>query len=775
VIDLLVKELTMLALLVAVGAGFARELRGRLDAGSQLALAPVFGFAASIALLTTVNFFVPLRYALWFALLPLAIASIGFAVWRGGIPDWRQHKRALVQLAVVLIGVLAILNAPLQRRDSAGPIAWGIYDAPGYVDCIAAFEAHTNSDPLLGVPPADWPSPVHDAEAWKPSWNLGARYCWAYKFQHQGGMTLPAAVSGGTGWWAWEMLSPYMALCVLLAALGSFALFRVLTNSRSWLAIAPALATAGAPLFQPYIDGSAGLLGGIALMPGLLAIGVIAFRRLSWRSTLLAGVLLAGLITSYPEMGAIVVGSLALALLVRLGLALHSGSQLRAALRRVVPHLLAAGVLAVALSPRATLWAIGNLSEAGTFANQVIDYQMQLPHLLGYLLQTREFYTFSLSSPQGFAYVVVGLLLPLCLIGVGLYGCVRRREGAWIVLLFVAVAAVQALYSSISLDCSYCVGRTLLTTVPPIAVLVTLGIYELTRSFQRWRLILGVALGTAAAIAAAASLFSIEQRAYRGAYMPTASLGTIAEQAEAQVDGTLELEGFGQTPLWSWGEGRTTYQAMGEATGERISVDSAYNEWGGLSYFNTHPPPHPSYTPDYEYVLTRLTALDTGRPVLAQSGTLVLQRRLKPFDATVARGVAVETYVRDPGGNVWVQRPGEEEGLKQGPLTFWVSALSPAPAFLRVELQGPAGLAPHEVPGAVARTTPAGRTLICMPVPGRGKLRIAEMPLRPLPAAVTYPGGIPFSTTLPDENAPIAAKEIQLLKDRVSGAPCAAQ
>jgi hypothetical protein len=770
--ELLIKELVMLALLTGVGAGFARALRGKLDGGTQLALAPVFGFAASISLLTTLNFFVPLRNAMWFALLPAALASIGFALWRGGMRiEWRRHLRALAQLAVVLVGVLAVLNAPLERRDSPGPIAWGIYDAPGYVDCIAGFSEHTNRKPLLGTAEQALSARYHP-DAWKPAWNLGARYCWGIKFIHTGGETLPAAISSPFDWAPWELLSPYMALCVLLAALGAFALFRILTRSSSWLAIAPGLAMGGAPLFQLYIDGSAGLLGGIAFIPALLTIGVLGIRQPSWLTTFLGAVLLAGLQTAYPEMAAVVVASLVLVLVVQLLLNLRGGERLGAILRAGLPHLVALGVLTAVLTPRATLWTLANARVSGSLTTAVIDYQMQLPHLPGWLLQTREFYTFALTSPRGLSYVLVGLLLPLALLAVALYGMVRRR-GSWPLLIFIVVASAQALYAATRLDCSYCVGRTLETTVPALAVLVSIGIFELTRSSVRWKLITGVALGTAAAIAAAASLYSIEQRAARGAFMPPASLGNVAKAADDLVDGTLQLEGFGQTPLWAWGENRVTYQAMAEATGQRISIDSAYNDYGGLSYYDIRNIGHPSYTPNYRYVLSRLGSLDAGREVLYHSGPLVLQRRTGQFDATVARGVGVDTYLRDPSGVAWVQRPGKELGFRQGPLTFWVSALSPARAYLRVTLLGPPGLAADQVRGAVSKPLPGGLTQICVPVPGRSKLRILQLPLSPLPAGLAYPAANPDSTTPPSENAPYVAREIRLDKVRVTATPCA--
>jgi len=764
----------MLACVAAVGSGLARTLRGRIDAGSQFALAPILGFALSIGILSTLDFFVPLQHAFWFALMPLALISLVFAFRGDARPrNWRPQRGVLLQLAVVIVGVLAILNAPLVKRDSAGPIAWGIYDAPGYTDCIAAFQSHTTDDSVMGKIPDNWWQPSYDAEAWKPTWNLGLRYCWAYRYQHESSMVLPAAISGGLGWWPWETLAPFMAFCVLLAALGAFTLFRLIARSRTWLAVVPGLAMAGAPLFQLYIDGSAGLLAGIALIPALLAVTMIAFRRLDWVPTLIAGVLLGGLIVAYPEMGVVVAGTGAIGLLGMLVLGLRRGRKLGEMVRPTVPYILGAIAMGVIVAPRATLYAITNLSEAGTYTKQVIDYQMQIGHLPGWLLQTREFYTFALSDPHGFAYLMVGIVLPLLMIAVGLYGCWRHRASAWIVLLFILMACLQGIYSATSLSCSYCVGRTLLTIVPSAAVLVTLGVYELVESVDRRTMAVGVAIGTAALIAAGASLFQIEQRTVQGAYMSTADLGKMAAAAEGDVHGTVELEGFGMTPLWAWGENRTTYQAMEEATGERISLDSAYNDWGGLSYYNTHPPPHPSYDPDYKYVLTRLTGLTTGRKVIARFGTLRLEHRLTPFDVTVARGVAVETYERDPGGAVWVQRPGEELGLTQGALTFWVSALSDRASYLRAEFQGPTDLRPKGVPGAVTYNNPDGRTKICMPVPGGKGLRIAKMPIEPEPEPVTAPFSGAFgSATLPDENASIVAKEIQLLGMHATTEPC---
>ena len=502
-----------------------------------------------------------------------------------------------------------------------------------------------------------------DPDAWRPAWNLSARYCWGIKFQHNGGETLPAAFADPFGWQPWTLVSPYMALCIVLAALSSLALFQVTTRSRAWLSVAPALAMGGAPLFQLYIDGSAALLAGIALVPALLAIGVLALRASGWATTLLGAVLLAGLVTAYPEMGLVVVGTLAIALGARAVARVRAGERWGDLARASAPKLIALALLAVVLTPRATIWALANARESGSFTLGVVHYDMKLAYLPGWLLQTREFYTFSLIPPRGATYALVGIALPIALIAVAVYGCVRVRDGR-LLALFVGVASAQAVYASVRLDCSYCVGRTLAVTVPAIAVLLALGVFELTRSPVRWKLGLGVLVGTTAAIAAGSALFSIEQRAYY-AYMPPAHLTTMAEKART-VSGTLALEGFGQTPLWAWGENRTTYQAMVEGSSRRVSLPAAYNDYGGLSYFGTRKIGHPTYTPDYEYVLTRFPALETGRHTVYETETMALERRNRPFDAILVRGAALEPFLRDPGSSALAPasrgRTGEDPG-----------------------------------------------------------------------------------------------------------------
>ena len=789
--ELFLKELVFLLVLSGVGAGLSGLLpRQHFSAGAKLALAPSFGFAASAALLTTVNFFVPLRGALWFVLVPAALVSLGVAAATArsaGDPtrapgDWRRIDRIrgslpslrdIAQVATVAIVVLTIFNLPLDQRLSPGPIAYGVADAPGYVACIRGFADHRTNKPLGGDLSTAF-TPVADSEAWGPGWNLTEKYCYAFKFQHTGSISVPAAFAGGMGWLAWQTLAPFLAVLAAITALGALSAYRVLSGSAGWLGIGPGILAAGAPLFQLSIDGSVGLISGIALMPALVAVGVVAVQAARWRTTILAGVLGAGLQACYPELGAIVVLALGLVLLEKLVTELRRGVRVAAMVRIAGPHLLVAGALAILLAPRATLWSISNLqlTKDAYTATSLPTYHMAPKYVIGWLLQTREFYSFAGVSPDGVEFAALGVILALLLIAVALYGA-WRVQTARIIVAVAAAATLQAVYLNRTSGCTYCVDRTMLPVAPLVFVLVAIGLRELALSAGPGRREVAGALAGIAGLAAASSLLQLEQRAERGAYMPPYGLIGMANRVSDYVHGTLQLEGFGQTPLWSWSDVPVTYDAMQEATPHRISMVTAYSDYGGLSYLRPRPFGHPSYTPDYDYVLTRLTGIDSGRPIVARTRTMALERRVATFDAILARGVGVDTYNRDPGGTAWLQAPGQPGGLQTGPLTFWVSARSSARVYLRVTMTPNPGFDPSPAQnGATGRKLSGGRVEMCVPVPGTSAARIATLAIAHLPAGLTPPPTAPYDQAPADEVAPLVVQGVRLDKVRVSTQTC---
>ena len=476
---LFLREIALLLLVTGAGTGLAAALPRRSGGLVRLALAPVLGFAALISLLTTVSFVAPMRHALWFAVLPFVIISIA-----AGARRWIAHPpslRELICVAGVAVAVLAVYNAPLDNRNSEGPVTYLVGDAPGYVACINAFESNRTNHPL-----GRDRSSVPVADRFKPAWSLTVQACDQLKFQHVGSMMLPAALGAALNWDPFTMAAPYAAVAIVLIGLGAMALFTVITRSRSWWVVAAGLLASGPVALQLFADGSLGYLMGLATLPALAAVGILALERARWRSTILAGLLAAGMQVSYPEMGSVVVGATLLVVLL-VGVArARRGASIRSLLRVGVPHLAAVGLLAFLFAPRAGIWAIANLIfTQGAFTNPSLpQYRLHVRELLGWLTQTREFYAVSIGRAQGFTFVLVGLVLPVLLSLVGLWAVVRTRR-AGVALAVVVVAAAQALYLNLSTGCTYCVDRSFIAAAPMVAVLLAVGLWQLASGGRR--------------------------------------------------------------------------------------------------------------------------------------------------------------------------------------------------------------------------------------------------------------------------------------------------
>lgn len=761
--DLLTRELAYFVVLTAVGAGFTSFLPRRIGAGTRLAFAPAFGLAVGTGLLTTVSYIVALDGALWFVLLPLGVVSVAVALRRG---DALPSLRDLAQFALVTGLVFAIFNLPLHKRRSDGPIAYLVHDAPGYVHCIEGFAHHTTREPLTFGDEGSAFGPNPGPDAWKPLWNLGTRYCWYFEFQHSASMMIPAAVASSLGWYSWQALSPWMVAMVMVAGVAALGLFRVVTRSNGWLGAAAGAAAAGAPLFQPYLDGSSGILSAIALVPAVVAVVLLAVEEVDWRVTALLGLLLAGMQTVYPEVGVVVLAGTALWILARFVRQLRLHGKFAATVRSATPHLLLIAVLALAVFPRATLWLWGNakFAKAAATADSLPDYLMAPKYIVGWVFQTRDFYTFVSGGADGFAQMMVGTALPVALLIVTLYGALRIAR-VRIVLAVVAAAALQALYLNRTTGCTYCVDRSFLPIMPLVGVGLAVGLGTLAMAPGRGRRELAGFLAGLFVLAAGASVVSLENRAIRGAYMPPADVRTIASTVHSKVDTTLAVEGWSQTPWFAWSENATMYAAVTQATKQRVSIVATSSEFGGYGYLRTRPPGDPSYTPDYRYVVTRFNALDDGRVLIRRTRYASLKRRAGEFDALVARGVAVDNYLRDTEGTPMLM----PEPVA-GPLTFHVSAKSSRRAYVRLWLGSP-GLRPT-TRRAVARDTRDGQSYVCMPVSGTGAGRVVELHFPAAPGNLAPFDMGPYDNDQPDVIAPFIQNAVPLKRVRVSALPC---
>lgn len=224
--SLLGQEALYLLILTTVGIGPASLLVKTDRPGVPLELAPAFGMALCVGVLETVNFVVPLRHGLWFAVLRMAVASIALAVRRSrdALSALRPTAGHVVGLAAVAVIALGVLNHPLVRAGAPGPVAYGIFDATVYLSNIDADKRYTNDKPFGASRLEDSMTAKRDEEAYGELWDLSARSAWGSKWQHQASMTVPAVVSGATGMPGWTLLTPFMVVCLLTAAFGAYSL-----------------------------------------------------------------------------------------------------------------------------------------------------------------------------------------------------------------------------------------------------------------------------------------------------------------------------------------------------------------------------------------------------------------------------------------------------------------------------------------------------------------------------------------------------------------------
>lgn len=760
--SILAREGVILAVLVLLGVGPASYLPRTWGTATRLALAPAFGLAIGSAVLTSMAFVVPLRHSLWFAVLPLAAVSTSIAIRRLFFTNGDLRRRELGALVFVAVWGIGVFSVPMLARQSYGPMGYGIFDAPGYGASIFGYARNTNDEPL-GVSPTNFHLAEHDDIAWGEPWDLTTRYAWGFVFQHNGATTIPAALTIPLGWPAWTLVTPFMAVLSTIAGLGVFAAGMSLFERRVTAASLCAVLALGPVVFQIYVDGSLGLLAGLSLFPAIVLCGWWIARGGALAGSILLGILLAGLQAAYPELLPIAALTIVATCLTTPG---PTGRVRILGRQGVGLRLLTAGVLGVVLSPRTIPWTVHYLydliaRDLFSLKGLLVSYNMRPRYVLGWLFQTRDFYSFAFLNPGGTAQLLWGVVVPsagLILVGIAIHHRRQLLPFAWL----IAAAVVQALTAWRS-DCTYCVQRSLIT-VPLALPLLLVGGWLSLGGRRRWRMAASVVVGVLL-LGAGTTLVMSEQRASDVAYLPSKDLRRmLAHAAALPNDGApLLVEGFGAVPVWSWADVPTTYMALRE-TGRRLSIMATWNEYGGFAYSRTRPFGHPSFTPDYGWVLTRFGALDSGRATVAGIGPLALQRRVEPFDVSPVLGVAAD--VDDRRGVPWLTPPGKHFGLEQGPLTALVSGPSTGTAWVEVVLHAPPGTTVAGPPGTRSALRSNGDLAACAPAPpADGPARIVTLTVSPPPAEFVAPT---------EQNDPVyrPSHSVRLLTLRASDHPC---
>jgi hypothetical protein len=767
---LLIRQLLMLVVVVSFGAGFVALISPKDGFHQRLALAPSAGVALASGLLLTLNLVVPLRHALWFAVVPVALLS-AYLVRRSGlrIPPLRE----LVAVGAVLAVGLGAGSYALVERNSPGPVGYGIFDAPGYITYAQGYEAYTNGNPLLDALSGEgtrWRQQKYDAVTWgKPS-NLSQRYGFGYRWQHTASNTINSVASGGAGWAPWTLATSLIIVLLACGALGTYALAGFF-GAGIFARTLAGFVYAGPLVYTVGMDGSEGLVAGLSCVPAVLLMTAIAFERPTKATAAMAGAVIGGLQAVYPEMTPAIIGGLILAAAVRLGwpvLRRRASWRTFLPIVRVLP--VAVGV-ALLVGLRAVPWTwhyfVGG--DYNAFKGSLVPYNMAIEYIPGWLFQTREFYSFAFLSPKGAEQTLVGVVLPLAMMLISAAALVYSRRSRWLAGIFFAVIA-QGLWAEHSFgSCSYCVQRSLLILGPLLPALMLAGASSLAARGGRTRDAVLV-LGALATVAVASTTLATQTRMREGLVVTPRALEPATVEAGRIGKPTL-LEGLGTNPFASWIYGPTGYAALTE-TVDRVSVVTPYNEWGGMSYIDTRPKGDPAWTPGYETVLTRLGGVTfPGRKTVYQAKPYTLMQRAHPFDITPATGLATDMPEHDPIGLAYVQREGQQLGLTQGPLRFWVAADDGRPSYVRFRLEA-------SVPAAdiaVTNTKGVGRVLtshaspntsdFCAKATDLGDTREVEFSVQPQPGYVLFP-------LRRYEQAQQPARDIRLVSVAATAQPC---
>ena len=742
----------MLALLGALGSGFVSFLPADPAWGSRLALAPAFGLAIGAALTTTLFGLMSMGVATWVVVVPVIAASVVVAIVRLR----RQGVRlaaggTLRQIAAVVALVLVVataFNLPMALRNSLGPVAYQVYDAPGYGVQGYEYSKHSMGD-------------LKPFSKFDKGPDLTIRYA-AYQIAINQQIGYDTVVSTANTIYGWRFMSTqtgYMIALILVGALGVFAAVRAFTARLGlWPAMVGGGLLAGPFFFQLFMDGSQGALSGLALLPPVAIGGYRSLSTRRIREIVLWALLLTGFQTAYPYfVPPLVAGAVAVIAVILWRAARSSGIQ-RIGLARGALILGGVIVVALALSPVAT-------ARTATYWHDILKShfaisaglpQFHLPAsvLPSYVLQTQEFYFLPPVLHSGLQHAVTMGLAPLGLlvvIGFGMW----RFPWTLILVPVAAAAALLAIYYQQKYSCSYCVQRSLLPVAPLGAVAVGVGLGALWSARERWLRLLAVAAGVATVVVVG-HITSVEiRRTNDGAAMSPPQLRAILP-AVHKVRGPIYFEAIGQTlqaPL----DMPVTYHTVNEVTAQRVAVSTEANDFNGLAYLGGARPTGKEYTPNFDWVVTRIPSVRTDRQVVKRDGPFALERRRSPFDITVTSGVAVDTAWRDSQGVPWVFAP----------LDFWVSAESRQPAWALISFQGPAAaktrIARPNRAKVVSRT--ADGLTVCLPTPSRAALR--RLVLR-----LSVPGDALQAPPNSFSHTPIPPKVLRLSAMRVTTANC---
>lgn len=730
-LQLLARESVFLALLALIGSGPAAYLSDRFDAGARVALAPVLGFCLGSAVVTTILQFAPADSTYW-VLAPLAIGSVVLAVWRRRRSSGARHPalisltpRDVAQLALVCLVVVGPLTYVLHQRNTVGPGDYTFTDGVSYVSEIDGAMTTSTQDAA-----ADW---IRITQRGEGRFGDLTQYNWGFRAsfnQNLDAAPLEANVTALLGLGATDTFDPFLIVLLLMGALGAFAGVRYVAQAPTWTAVLAGGMFGGAFFLELYFDTYQAAICGLALVVPLVVLGAEIARNQRKTDLALCALVVSGFLTVYPLFVPLVVGALVLVLAVLAVWRRRSGRAVTPYIRPIVLSLVGVAVLASIFEPVAFVRDI-HYAE-GIINNSVplprVGFTLPLDVLPGWLLQTREFWDMPPLGQGGFKQLLLGGVLPLgmlVLVAIALW----RYRSTLVLLALAIVCAVVAEYSFASRDaCTYCAERNLLPIAPLGAVLVALGVFALIASGSRWAKLVGIVAGVVVVLAVAQRVHVELQRFSNASYF--LDTGNRVVLAKLPPGATVQLEGY-DAGIQAQAEEGYVYFLANEHVPGRVSVVTATDPYQGLAYltFDNASVPADTFSPYYDFVLTRLAGIKTARRVIARSGPIALEARARPLDVLPIDGIAVPIVRLDPEGIAFVQ----------GPLAFYLTGNvrnSHVWAYLKFRLSVPVRIPPQRG----VRFRQHGQTLtVCAPANGVSPLRIATLSM----SASLVPGPVP--------------------------------
>jgi hypothetical protein len=615
----------------AVGLGPAVVLAR--TAETRLLLAPALGLSIAASALTTASLLMPMHTAAWAVLVPAAVISVIVAVWQLQRDRAIAAKGTAIAAAFVAAGLL-LAAAPALDRGTAGPFGLGVYDAWGYVQTDLWLQGHS----LLDDPPAD-----------AGRWDLSLAYGHALTEDDTriGVSVVDAAGASLFGLRPDETLFAFLAMLFALVPATVWIVARRLGAGPVGAAVGACFGLSPA-VFTLVGDSALANLIAVVLAPLALLFAVLGLESRDVRELVLAGILIAGLASVYPEFIPPLALSGAVAVTV-LTVRRPRRSRAREILRGLLIGLgLLVGV-AVVLAPLSAFRAYAYLSRIGgdspLFAGlpkRFMTFENSGAWAFG-VLHIYQLQRFDLLSHSK---IVLAVALPIALAVLVGIGALRNARTIALVLVPVVVPIALGLLAYDryqSGQCEYCLWKSLTFMLPFLGVGLALGLDAVWR-FRWWRPAWRIGAAGLALLAVAVLVRTDAKVARALAHTPAAGVTALRKLDDSDVPipdhSEVLVEGAEATyaPKWSVPEAYYAARSLDDARPALpLARDDALYLGAGAGT-----PAGRFYDPHYRYVLSAFPGVRSDRKPLAIRGAYGLFRRAPTDVAVVGASTALD-------------------------------------------------------------------------------------------------------------------------------------